>query len=143
MFEKMLPKNHCDRNIACVAPASDKNAANATAIMSRIESMPVIAKVNLEPGAEIHRFTVGWNPNVTEVASGVACRDIHAAAQSNRKMGKVAADANAFAKGLKSGAIGTSLQVVEAEMAVDEIANGFYTGPSPRRGAEGSPMVGT
>ena len=54
-------------------------------------------------------------------------------------MGKVAADANAFAKGLKSGAIGTSLQVVEAEMAVDEIANGFYTGPSSRRGAEGSP----
>jgi hypothetical protein len=54
-------------------------------------------------------------------------------------MGKVAADANALAKGLKSGAIGTSLQVVEAEMAVDEIANGFYTGPSSRRGAEGSP----
>ena len=80
MFEKMLAKNHCDRNIACVAPASDKNAANATAIMPRIESMPVIAKVNFEPGAEIHRFAVGWNPNVTEVASGVACRDIHAAA---------------------------------------------------------------
>ena len=54
-------------------------------------------------------------------------------------MGKVAADANAFAKGLKGGAIGTSLQIVEPEMAVDEIANGFYTGPSTRRVAEGSP----
>ena len=80
MFEKMLPKNHCDRNIACVAPASDKNAAYATAIMSRIESMPVIAKVNFEPGAEIHRFAVGWNSNVAEIAGGVARRYIHAAA---------------------------------------------------------------
>ena len=54
-------------------------------------------------------------------------------------MGKVAADANALAKGVKSGAIGPSLQVVEAEMAMDEIANGLHTRPSRRRFVERSP----
>ena len=139
MLKRMLPKNHGNRNVASITASSDQNAANATAIVSRIESMPVRTEVNFEPGAEIHRIGVERNTNVTEIACGVARRDIHAAAESNRKMGKVATDAHALAKCVKSRSIGTGLQVVEAEVAVDKIANGLYTRPAGRRVAERSP----
>jgi hypothetical protein len=57
-------------------------------------------------------------------ARGVPRGDIHAAAQGNRKVGKIAADANALAITIQSGAIGASFHIIEAEMAMDEIANG-------------------
>ena len=66
------------------------------------------AQMNLEPGTKIHGIGDGRDANVTEVASGVTGRDIHAAAERDGKMGKVAADAYAFAKRLKRGAIGAT-----------------------------------
>src|SRR6516225_781259 len=47
-FEKMLPEHHCDRNIASVASTSDQDAANAAAVMPRIEGMPVSAQIGFE-----------------------------------------------------------------------------------------------
>src|SRR6476619_7530561 len=123
MLERMLSENHGDRYITCVASVSDQDATNPTSVMSRIESMPVCSQVNFDPGAEIHGIGVDRNPNVAEIASGIARRDIHAATQGDRKMRKVAADADALAKGIKGSAVGAGLQVVETEMAVDEIAN--------------------
>jgi hypothetical protein len=54
-------------------------------------------------------------------------------------MGKIAADANPLAKTIERGAIGTSFQVIEAEMAMDEVANGLHPCPSRGSGAEGLP----
>src|ERR1700758_5135579 len=98
MFQRMLSENHRDRNIACVASSSDQNTADAPGVMSGIESMPVRAQVNFEPGAEIHWIGVGRNTDITEIACCVARRDIHAAAQSNRQMRKVTAHADALVK---------------------------------------------
>ena len=41
VFESMLAEHHGDGDIACVAPTSNKNAANAPAIVPRIECMPM------------------------------------------------------------------------------------------------------
>ena len=54
-------------------------------------------------------------------------------------MGKIAADANPLAKTIERRAIGASFQVIEAEMAMDEIANRLYPWPSSGSGAEGLP----
>jgi hypothetical protein len=45
-------------------------------------------------------------------------------------MGKIATDANPLAESIETGAISTSRLVVEAEMGVDEVANGLNTRPS-------------
>jgi hypothetical protein len=45
-------------------------------------------------------------------------------------MRKIAADTNPLAKTLECGAIGASVQVIEAEMAMDEVANGLHPCPS-------------
>ena len=54
-------------------------------------------------------------------------------------MGKIAADANPLAKTIERCAIGASFQIIEAEMAMDEIANRLYPWPSNGSGAEGFP----
>jgi len=138
-FEKMLPEHHRDRNIASVASTSDQDAANAAPVMPRIEGMPVSAQIGFEPGAEIHWIGIGGDANITQIARGVARGDIHAAAQGNREMCKIAADANPLAKTVERRAIGASFQVIEAEMAMDEVANRLYPCPSSGSGAEGLP----
>ena len=138
-FEKMLPEHHCDRNVARVASTSDQDAANAAAVMPRIEGMPVSTQIGFKPGAEIHWIGIGGDANITQIARRVARGDIHAAAQGNREMGKIAADANPLAKTIERRAIGASFQVIETEMAMDEIANRLYPWPSSGSGAEGLP----
>src|ERR1700756_572631 len=91
LFEKMLAEHHRDRNVARVASTSDQDAANAAAVMPRIEGMPVSTQIGFEPGAEIHWIGIGGDANITQIARGIACGDIHAAAQGNREMGKIAA----------------------------------------------------
>src|SRR5258708_12067027 len=45
-------------------------------------------------------------------------------------MGKIATDADPLAKSIETGAISASRLVVEAEMGVDEVANGLHSRPS-------------
>src|ERR1700738_3886747 len=101
--------------------------------------MPVPAKIGFKPGAEIHWIGISRDANITQIARGVARGDIHAAAQGNREMGKIAADANPLAKTIQRRAIGASFQVIEAEMAMDEVANSLHPCPSSGSGAEGLP----
>ena len=54
-------------------------------------------------------------------------------------MGKIAADANPLAKTIERRAIGASFQVIEAEMAMDKVANRLHPCPSSGSGAERSP----
>jgi|SRR5580692_1582657 hypothetical protein len=99
--------------------------------MPGIKGMPVPAKIGFEPGTEIHWIGISRNANITQIARAVARGDIHSAAQGNCKVGKIAADANALAKTIQSGAIGASFQIIEAEMAMDEIANAACTRAHP------------
>ena len=71
-FEELLPEHHGDRNVARVASTSDQDAANATAVIPRIEGMPVYAKVGFEPGAEIHWIGISGDlPSVFKPPSGL------------------------------------------------------------------------
>jgi hypothetical protein len=65
IFEKMLPEHDGDRNVARVASTSDQDAPNPTAVMPRIEGMPVSAKIGFEPGAKIHWIGISRDANIT------------------------------------------------------------------------------
>jgi hypothetical protein len=54
-------------------------------------------------------------------------------------MGKIAAHTHPLAKTLECGAICASFQVIEAEMTMDEVANGLHPCPSNGSGSEGLP----
>jgi hypothetical protein len=54
-------------------------------------------------------------------------------------MGKIATDANPLAERIETGAICASRLVVEAEMGVDEVANGLHARPSSWSLAKRSP----
>ena len=62
-------------------------------IVPRVEGIPTALQKHLEPGTEIHRVGNRRHADITEIAGAVARRDIHAAAQCDREMGKVAAHA--------------------------------------------------
>src|ERR1700737_1751873 len=135
----MSLEHHSDRNVARRASTSDQDAPNPAAVMPRIEGMPLSAKIGFEPGAEIHWIGISRNANITQIARGVTRGDIHAAAQGDRKMGKIAADANPLEKTIDRLAIAGACQVIEAEMAMDEGANGLHLCPPSGSGAEGLP----
>jgi hypothetical protein len=86
---------------------------------------------------DTHWIGIGGDANITQIARGVGRGDIHAAAQGNREMGKIAADANLLAKTIERRAIGASFQVIEAKKAMDEVANSLYPWPSSGSSAEG------
>src|ERR1700683_459652 len=107
--------------------------------MARIERVPAIAEINLEPGGEIHRRLVRRHADVAEIAGAIARRDVHAAAERNGEMGKVAADAAALLVRLP-GAFGRArVRVAELDVAVDVIANRLHQRPALGRGAEFGP----
>src|SRR5271168_270105 len=91
--------------------------------MSSVKGVPSSLQEDLKPSAEVHRIGVTRDANITEITRGVAGGDIHAAAQGNRQMGKIAADANPLAKTIERGAIGASFLIIESEMAMDKVAN--------------------
>src|ERR1700730_4823243 len=130
MFEQILAERHGDGNVASVAAATDQDPADAACVMSRVESMRVRAKIDLHPCTEIPGLDVGRDPNIAEIPCRITRRYIHAPAQGDRQMRKIAADADFFPEGFQSGAIRARLQVIEAEMAVDKFDDGLYAWPS-------------
>jgi hypothetical protein len=72
----MLTEYRRDRNVTGVAPPSDQAPANAASVMPRVEGVPMSAQIGFEPGAKIHRTGYRRDANVTEIARGVARRNI-------------------------------------------------------------------
>jgi hypothetical protein len=52
--ERVLAKGHGDGNIARVAAPTDDNAPDAMRVVARIEGVPAVTQIDLEPRAEIH-----------------------------------------------------------------------------------------
>src|SRR5271157_3720585 len=98
--------------------------------------MPFAAEKRLEPGAEIHRRWVRRHADVAEISVAVARRDVHAAAERDRKMREIAAYAAAFGIGFIRGARRTGALVAEGDVAVDEIADRLHPRPARRYTAE-------
>src|ERR1700722_13554291 len=91
--------------------------------MPSVKGIPSSLQEDLKPSAKVHRIRIRRDTNITQITRGVACGDIHAAAQGNRQMGKIAADTNPLAKPIERGAIGASFLIIESEMAMDKVAN--------------------
>ena len=122
---------HRDRHVARVAPAGHHDAADAAGVVARVRGVPAVAEKDLEPGAEVHR-PGRRHADVAEVAGGVARRDVHAAAQRDREVGEVAADAFLLAEGVERGARRPRRLVVELQVLVDEVADRANARPAGR-----------
>ena len=90
----------------------------------------------LEPGVEIHRRRVRRHADVAEISVAVARRNVHAAAERDRKMREIAAYADAFGVGFIGGARRTGALIAERDVAIDEIADRLHPRPARRRMAE-------
>ena len=89
-----------DRDVGGVAPARHQDATDAPLVVTGIERVPAATDIGFEPAAEIHRRILGWHADVPQIAGAVARRNIHAAAQRDRKVGKVAAHAASLGMGV-------------------------------------------
>src|SRR5262249_26233713 len=90
-LEHVRAEGRTERDVGSVAPSGHHDATDTRNVVPSIESMPAAAKIDLKPGAEVHRLGLGRNADVTKIPSAIARRNVHAAAQRDRQMGKVAA----------------------------------------------------
>src|SRR5262249_8232045 len=78
--------------------------------------IPATAEIDLDPGTEIHRLGLGRNADVAEMAGAIARRDVHAAAQRDRQVGKVAAHPAALDHDVGGGPGGAGVLVAETDV---------------------------
>ena len=126
----MFAKGNRQRHIAGVATVSDKDAADPSAIVTRIERKPATAEVNLHPGAKVHRIRRRGNADIAEIAGDIASRNVQTAAKRDSQVRKIPTHTNALAKGLQSRAIGSRLVIVEFDMLMNEITDCLDTLPA-------------
>src|SRR5262245_58863450 len=79
-------------DVGRIAAARDQYSTDPWLIVPGVKGIPTAFQKNLKPGAEVHRVRNRRHADVTEIAGTVAGRDVHAAAQGKRQMGKVAAN---------------------------------------------------
>ena len=90
-------------------------------------------QIRLEPRAEIHRRTAtSGTPMSPEVAGGIPRRDVEAAAERNREVLEIAADADALREHVERGARGPRLGVAEGDLRVHPVANRLHPPPASR-----------
>src|SRR5208337_1412064 len=89
--------------------------------VARFHSPPAPTEKDLAPGAEIPGVDIGGNAYVAEIAGAIAGGNVHAAAERDREVREVAADADAFVHGI-AGATGRArIRVTEADFSMNEI----------------------
>ena len=106
------------------------DTSNAGDVVPGIKGEPAPLQKHLEPGAEIHRRGVLRNTNVAQVARAISGRNVHATAERDRKMGKIAANPDALFVALRRGSIAAGMMIAELDAAVHVIADGLYALPA-------------
>ncbi len=112
---------------------------DAGRIVARIECVPTIAEISLEPGRKVHARIRWRQAHITEVASAVTRRDIDATAERDGEMGKVAAHASVILQSLQSALRWARKSVAELKVLMHEIADGLDALPTSRRRSEQAP----
>jgi len=97
------------------------------------------AEISLEPAAEIHRSVVHGHADVSEIAGAVTRRYVHAAAQRDGEVGKIAAHAASFGMGVPRCLARARVLVTEREAIVDIVANRLHQRPTLRNLPEKGP----
>ena len=112
----MRPKGCRKRDIGCVTAARDGDAPDARHIMARVEDeLPSIEK-DFEPSVVNHWSRARRHAYVPQKPIGVTCRNVHAAAESDGEVGKVAANAHPLLIGFIGGARGARILIAERQM---------------------------
>ena len=138
-LEHVRTEGGAERHVGGVPAARHHDPADARRVVACIEGVPAAAEIDLEPGAEIHRLGFGRNADVAEISGAIARRDVHAAAQRDRQMGKVAAHPATFDQDVGGRPGRAGVLVAEADVGMDEIADRLHARPAERRVAEAGP----
>src|ERR1035441_10176418 len=137
-LQRVRPERRGDSDIACIAPSRHQDAASARRIVAWVEQAPPASDPGLEPGREIARRKWRRRSRVAQVAGAIARRHIHSAAKSAGQMRAIAANAGPFFEGLRGAAGRPGVLVVEGNMAMNVIAEG-WPGRVARRPAAKEP----
>src|ERR1700751_4164095 len=81
--QRVRPKGVGDWHVGGVAPLSDEHPADSRHVVARIKGVPPPAEIRLEPAGETHWAMGGGHADVAKIAGAIACRNIHAAAESD------------------------------------------------------------
>src|SRR5205823_5156507 len=95
--ERVRAKGRADRDIRRVATAGDQHPPDAREVVACVKRVPPAAEIGFEPGGEIHCRVGDGHPDVPQIAGAVPRRDVHAAAERDREVSVVPADASAIA----------------------------------------------
>src|SRR6185436_13208232 len=131
-LERARAESGGDRDVG-VAPACDQDAPGAGLVVAWIEGVPGAAQVRLEPAGEVHRRVRRGQADVAEVARAVAGGDVQAAAERDRKMRVVAADALAIVEHVPRRLGRARVFVAEGDVLVDEVADRLHARPAEGR----------
>src|SRR5207302_2933434 len=128
--ERVRTEGRGDRDIRRVAAARDQRPADARDVVARVENVPLTTEIDFEPGREIHRRIRYRHADIAEIAGAIPCRDVHAAAESDREVGKIAADAGTVAIGFPGGSAGTRVLVAKGDVLVNKVADRLDPAPA-------------
>ena len=81
------------------------NTSDTGHVMARVEGKPAPIEEEFEPRDVIHRSWIRRHADVAQKPIGVTRRNIHAAAESDREMGEIAANAHPLLIGLIGGTV--------------------------------------
>src|SRR6202035_4600717 len=85
-------------NVVGVAALGDQHRTDPRHVVAGVEGVPMATEIGLEPAGEITRGVGRRHADIAEIACAVSRGNIHAAAERDRKMRVVAADALALAE---------------------------------------------
>src|SRR5580704_3112050 len=109
------------RHVRGVATRSDEDSSDPAGIVARIEGMPTTAEIDFHPGCEIIRRIRRRQADISEVAGTIACRNVQAAAKSDRQMREIAANAAALGVCFGGRSRYQRMFVTEGDVVVHEI----------------------
>src|ERR1700731_77265 len=128
-----------ERDIGGVTPPRHEDTSDTGAVMPRVEGVPAVTEIDLEPPAEIHRCVRKRHADIAEIPGAVPCRDVHASAQGDREVGEIPAHAGPLHINIPRGFCRARMLVAEADVVVDEIADRLDPLPARRHTAEQRP----
>src|SRR5207248_1878572 len=99
-------------------------------LVAGVEGIPLSAQVSLKPRAEIHRAGRYRHADVAQIAGAISSRDVQAAAEGDRQVHVIAADACPLSINPQGRSIGLRLRIIEADMLANEVADRFDSGPT-------------
>ena len=132
-------EGRCHGHIGGVASAGHEHPTNAGSVVTGVKGVPLAAQERFEPGAEVHRIRRQWHADVAQITGTVTGRNVQAAAEGDRQVHVIAADAHPLAIDLQRGPIVPGSLIVETNVVMNEVANSLDARPARLRARKQTP----